>query len=157
MANEILISSINPHGEVAGTLIGELIAELTHRYADRQDDEATSFSPTDATVPRSAFLVATLNDVPVGCGALRPMSEDVVEIKRMYVRKIARGLGIGRALLVELERLSAEFKYARIVLETGVRQPEAIALYEARRFTRIPNYAGYFDNPLSVCYGKDVR
>jgi putative acetyltransferase len=157
MANEILILPINPYSDVAATLIEELVAELSHRYADRDDDEAASFSPADATVPRSAFVVATLNGVPVGCGAIRPMVPDAAEIKRMYVRKTARGVGIGRAILVELERFAAEFGYTRLVLETGVRQPEAIALYESRGFARMPNYVGYHDNPLSVCYGKDVK
>jgi len=156
MPQAVSISAVNPHTEIAAMLIDELVAELTSRYADRNDDEAASFSPADATVPRSAFLLARLDGQPVGCGAIRPMSNDVVEIKRMYVRKAARGLGIGRAILVELERLAAAFGYARMVLETGVRQPEAIALYEGRGFTRIPNYAEYSDNPLSVCFGKDL-
>jgi putative acetyltransferase len=93
----------------------------------------------------------------VGCGAIRPLAPDVAEIKRMYVRKSARGLGVGRALVFELERLAAVFGYSRLVLETGVRQPEAIALYESRGFTRMANFAAYLDNPLSVCYGKDLK
>ena len=155
MSQTISISAVDPHSEIAATLIDELLAELTSRYADREDDEATSFSPKDVTVPRSVFVVATLNGQPAGCGALRPINREVAEIKRMYVRKEARGTGVGRAILVELERLAADFGYARVVLETGVRQPEAIALYEARGFVRIPNYADYAENPLSVCFGKD--
>ena len=106
---------------------------------DRDDNEAMSFNPRDATIPRSVFILATLDGVPVGCGAVRPISGEVVEIKRMYVREMARGLGIGRAILAELERLAVSFGYSRIALETGVRQPEAIALYERGGFTRIAN------------------
>ncbi len=157
MFNAVLISAVDPHSEIVATLINELVAELTHRYADSNDKEATSFSPADATVPRSAFIMATLDGEPVGCGVLRPVSDGVGEIKRMYVREAARGLGVGRAILVELERLAAAFGYERIVLETGVRQPEAIALYEGRGFTRIANYAQYLDNPLSVCFGKIMQ
>ena len=91
MPQTVSISVVDPHSEIAATLIDELVAELTARYADRDDDEAASFNPADATVPRSAFLVATLAGEPVGCGAVRPKSGDVVEIKRMYVRKAARG------------------------------------------------------------------
>jgi putative acetyltransferase len=84
------------------------------------------------------------------------MGYQIVEIKRMYVRKAARGLGVGRTILIELEHKAAEFGYARMVLETGVRQPEAIAMYEGRGFMRIANYAEYSDKPLSVCFGKLV-
>ncbi len=156
MPPTVAISALNPHSEIATTLIDELVAELTFRYRDREDDEASSFSPADATVPRSVFLVATLDGAPVGCGALRPLSQDVVEIKRMYVRKEARGQGIARALLIELERIAVDFGYRQIVLETGVRQPEAIALYESRGFTRIANYGDYSENPLSACFGKAI-
>jgi putative acetyltransferase len=152
----ISVTREDPHGAVATALITELVAELSSRYSDRDDDEAGSFSPADVTVPRSVFVVATLDGVPVGCGALRPKNETVVEIKRMYVRPEARGRGVARAVLAELERLAAEFSYASMILETGIRQPEAIALYTHRGFVQIPNFGDYADNPLSVCYGKNV-
>ena len=117
----ISIQAVDPHGEVATVLIAELIAELDRRYADRSDDEATSFHPDEVTVPRSVFVIATLEGEPVGCGALRPFAEDVVEIKRMYVREAARGLGVGRAIVAELEMFAAQFGYKSMILETGVR------------------------------------
>lgn len=157
MPSTVSISAISPYDEAATVLIDELVSELTSRYADRDDDEATSFHPEDVMVPRSAFLLATINGAPVGCGALRPINDEVAELKRMYVRKEARGEGVGRALLAELERLAIGFGYHRLVLETGVRQPEAIALYEGRGFARIANYADYADNPLSVCFGKEIK
>ena len=155
-STRISVQPADPHGEVATALISELVAELGSRYADRPDDEASSFSPADVTVPRSIFVVAILDGEPVGCGALRPKDEDVVEIKRMYVREKARGLGVGRAILAELERHAAGFGYTSMILETGIRQPEAIALYTRRGFVRIANFGDYADNPLSVCFGKDL-
>jgi GNAT superfamily N-acetyltransferase len=152
----ITVTRENPHSAIASVLIDELVSELSYRYADRDDDEASSFSPGDVTVPRSVFVVARLDGVPVGCGALRPKTDSVVEIKRMYVRKEARGKGVARAVLAELEWLAAEFGYASMILETGIRQPEAIALYTAQGFVQIPNFGDYADNPLSVCYGKIV-
>jgi putative acetyltransferase len=156
MDPRLSVQPVDPHGEVATILIAELVAELSHRYADRGDDEAASFHPSDVTVPRSVFLVATLEGEPVGCGALRPVTEETVEIKRMYVREKARGEGVGRAILMELERLAGEFGYKSIILETGVRQPEAIALYTRRGFVPIAKYGDYAENPLSVCMGKDL-
>ncbi len=154
--SRISIQAVDPHGEAATVLIAELIAELNCRYADRSDDEASSFHPDDVTVPRSVFLVAMLDGELLGCGALRPFAADVVEIKRMYVRESARGRGVGRAIVAELEKFAAQFGYKSMILETGMRQPEAIALYIRQGFTRIVNFSDYADNPLSVCYGKDI-
>ena len=155
--SRISVLAADPHGEAATILIAELIAELNRRYADRSDDEASSFRPDDVTVPRNVFVVATLDGAPAGCGALRPFATDLVEIKRMYVRESARGLGVGRAIVAELEKLAAQFGYKSMILETGVRQPEAIALYISSGFARTANFSEYADNPLSVCYGKDIR
>jgi len=159
MDSRISVQRVDPHGEVATALIGELLAELSRRYADQGDEEAeaASFHPAEATVPRSVFLVATLDGEPVGCGALRPMTDEAVEIKRMYVREQARGHGVGRAILAELERLAAQFGYASMILATGVRQPEAIALYTRCGFERMENFGEYVGNALSVCMRKDVR
>lgn len=153
----IVVTRADPFNDVVTQLIAELIAELNSRYADRPDDEASSFSPADVTVPRSVFVVAAMDGVPVGSGALRPKTEDVVEIKRMYVRPEARGKGVARAVLVELERFATEFGYKSMILETGIRQPEAIALYTSCGFVKIANFGDYADNPLSVCYGKDCQ
>ena len=155
-APRISVQREDPHSAIAAKLIAELIAELSSRYADREDDEASSFHPADATVPRGAFVIATLDGRPVGCGALRPMTDEVAEIKRMYVHPDARGLGVGRAIIAELERLAQDFGYRGLKLETGLRQPEAIALYTGRGFVRIESYADYRDNPLSVCFGKEI-
>ncbi len=156
MASSIHIEQENPHGETAARLIRELSAELARRYADQGDDGSGSFRPEHAAGPRSAFLVARLEGQPVGCGALRPITEKVVEIKRMYVAEEARRLGVGRRILIELEQLAAHFGYEVINLETGLRQPEAIALYERNGFQHIPPYGENIGNPMSVCFEKKV-
>ena len=85
------------------------------------------------------------------------MDAEAVEVKRMYVAPGARRLGIGRRILAELERLAARFDYRVMRLETGIRQPEAIALYESCGFHRIPPFDQYVGNPISVCYEKNVQ
>jgi GNAT superfamily N-acetyltransferase len=115
---------------------------------------AGGFTPADATAPRSAFVIAWLDDEPVGCGALRPLEDGkVAEIKRMYVRPSARGQGISRSILTKLEALALEFEYPVARLETGVYQPAAIGLYEASGYTRIVCYGEHADE-LSVCFEK---
>jgi putative acetyltransferase len=156
MAGHISIKQDNPHGKAATQLVRELSAEITRRYSDLGDDGSGSFSPNDALVPRSAFVVARLDGQPVGCGALRPMDSESAEIKRMFVAVGARRLGIGRGILAELERLAGEFGYRVMRLETGNRQPEAIALYEKYGFYRIPPFGQYAGNPLCRCFEKGV-
>jgi GNAT superfamily N-acetyltransferase len=84
------------------------------------------------------------------------MAARVAEVKRMYVHPAHRGRGIGRAILSKLESLARLYGYTTMRLETGVRQPEAIHLYESAGFLRIPCYYPYSDSPLSVCYEKFI-
>jgi putative acetyltransferase len=156
MTSRISIQQEDPLGAVAAQLMRELSAEIALRYSDLGDDGSGSFSPSDALAPRSAFVVARLGGQPVGCGALRPMDSESAEIKRMFVAAKARRLGIGRRILVELERLAGECGYRVMRLETGNRQPEAIALYEGYGFCRIPPFGKYVGNPVSTCFEKSV-
>lgn len=146
------IAAVDPHSPDAMALIQRLAADLSRRYEN--DDGSGGFRPADATVPRSVFLVAYAAGRPVGCGALRPYDEATAEVKRMFVDAASRGRRIGAALLRELERRARTFKYACVILETGIRQPEAIRLYEREGYDRIPAFGRYVGNPLSVCFGK---
>jgi GNAT superfamily N-acetyltransferase len=74
----------------------------------------------------------------------------------MYVVAPARRRGVARSLLAELERRAAEFGYSLIQLETGNRQPEAIALYESCGYHRIPPYGSHVGDPVSVCFQKET-
>jgi GNAT superfamily N-acetyltransferase len=103
---------------------------------------------------RGLFLVARDGDAAVGCGAVRRLSDTTGEIKRMYVRRQARGLGIGRRVLDELHSWAASAGLTRLVLETGTRQPEAIALYETAGYSRIPCFGEYAGAPESICYER---
>lgn len=107
--------------------------------------------------PRTALVVARLDGEPVGCGALRCIDAQTVEIKRMYVAPAARRRGIARGILAELERLAHGFGYTRMILETGTFQPEALALYPAAGFCRILPYGKYVGRTDAFCFGKDLR
>lgn len=85
-------------------------------------------------------------------GAARANGDDA-EIKRMYTAPEARGRGVARAVLTELENSARAAGKLRMILETGLKQPEAIGLYESRGYTRIPNFGYYKDEPDAVCYG----
>jgi len=141
---------------VANSLIQSLNAELSRRYPE---EGANHFrlDPEEVAEGRGAFHVAYREGQPVGCGAIRLLDSDTAEIKRMYVAPEARGLGIGRSLLDSLESEARRLGARRLVLETGNRQPEALALYGRSGFSRIPAFGEYRGSPLSVCMAKTLQ
>jgi GNAT superfamily N-acetyltransferase len=84
------------------------------------------------------------------------MDSTTAEVKRMYVVPKHRSMGAGRAILEKLEHVARELAVNRIVLETGERQQEAIALYEHCGYVKIPLFGEYTDSPLSVCMEKTL-
>ena len=151
--NPISIRHEDPSGAVATGLMRELSAEEALRYRDLGDD-AKSFDPAEARGPRGAFLLAILDGQPVGCGALCPVDEETAEIRQVFVTPPARRRGVGRALLAALEQCALDFSYHLIRLETGNRQPEAIALYERCGYHRVHAFGHHLGDPVSVCFEK---
>lgn len=101
-------------------------------------------------------IVVYADSIAVSCGAFKIFSEDTVEIKRMYTSPMQRGKGLAGKALTELETWAKESGFSRCVLETGIMQPEAIALYEKMGYKRIPNYGQYIGIENSVCYEKEM-
>lgn len=150
---EVSVTVESSYSEVAARLIENLSTELGARYGD---DGSGAFSPGDVRVPGGAFVVAWLEGRPVGCGALRPLERGVGEVKRMFVEKDARRQGVARKILQRLEIIAAQSGYRALRLETGILQPEAIGLYESAGYRRVRCYGRYVDNPLSVCFEKQL-
>lgn len=107
---------------------------------DRDGTTAEEFAPPDGL-----FLVGYLDGAPVACGGWRRRPDGSVEIKRMYVDPSRRGNGLARQLLTELERTAAETGASRVVLNTGYRQVEAIAFYEASGYRRTADRFGVYE------------
>jgi len=149
------LRSADPRSPDAAELIGPLSRELAARY-NFSEDGSGHFNPEDASGPRSDFLVGFVDGRPIACGAFRPMDDRAAEIKRLYVVPGQRGRGFSKLVLAELERRAATMGYEVARLETGTRQPEAIALYEGSGYRRIPNFGIYAGNPQSVCFEKDL-
>ena len=101
-------------------------------------------------------IVAYDDNTPVGCGAIKKYSPEAMEIKRMYVVPHKRGLGVATIVLIELENWAKELNYKKCLLETGKRQPDAIALYTKNGYELIPNYGQYEGVENSVCFGKGL-
>ena len=120
----------------AALLVEEVQAEYVLRYGGRDE---TPIEPTYFDEPMGAFFVGYLDDVPVATGAWRRRTDvevdgtrQTAEVKRMYVAPGARGLGLARAMLAHLEDTARAAGAEVMVLETGMRQPEAITLYRVR-------------------------
>jgi len=145
----------DPRGPEAAELIRALSAELARRY-DYMEDGSGGFKPEDALGPRGAFVIGRIRGDPVACGAIRPLEEDVAELKRVFVKVDFRGRGYSKAIVNDLEQQARVRGYKVMRLETGVRQPEAISLYESLGYHRIPNYGEYRDSGLSVCFEKKL-
>ena len=152
----VTLQAADPLGEDATRLLGDMRAEALRRYSDVIDPSAPP-ATNDSLVPRSAFLIARVDGQAVGCAALRPIDAETAEVRRMYVAAAVRRRGIGRRLLAELERIALSFGYRLLRLETGNRQPEAVALYESYGFRRIAPYGCHVDDPLSICFEKGVE
>ena len=157
-ASAIEIRRIDLTSAVAAQLIAALNAELEGRYTE---EGANHFrlDADEVADGRGAFLVAYDGTRPVGCGAVRRIEPHVAEIKRMYVAPAARGRGVGRLVLQELETIARQLGAIRIVLETGPRQPEALALYRRAGFVEVPLFGDYLHSPhpeLSVCMEKQL-
>jgi GNAT superfamily N-acetyltransferase len=138
---------------VASALIAALNAELTERYPEEGANHV-QLDAEEVAEGRGAFLVAYVDGRPLGCGAVRRLDPQTAEIKRMYVDPAARGRGVGRRVLAALEVEARRLGARRLVLETGERQPESLALYARAGFTRIPLFGEYVGSPLSVCMEK---
>jgi ribosomal protein S18 acetylase RimI-like enzyme len=139
------------HPDVA-RLVRGVQAEYVQRYGG---EDATPVDPGEFTPPRGAFVVGYLAGEPVACGGWRPRDGDA-EIKRMFVPAADRGRGYARAVLAELERTAAAAGRRRTVLETGTRQPEAIALYTSAGYAPTRTFGVYRDEPGCRCFAKPL-
>lgn len=134
----------------------KLIAEVQQEYVVRYGGEdVTPVDPAEFAPPRGLFLVAYVDDAPAACGGWRAHDTDA-ELKRMYVSPAFRGRGLARAVLASLERTAGEAGFDRVILETGQRQPEAIALYRSAGYEPVSRFGYYAQEPEAVHLGKAV-
>ncbi|MDP5081496.1 MAG: GNAT family N-acetyltransferase [Winogradskyella sp.] len=102
-------------------------------------------------------VVAYLNEKPIGCGAIKELSKKNVELKRMFTSEEVRGKGIATQVLFELEQWAKSLNYESIVLETGIRQTEAVQFYKKNLYKIIPNYGQYIGVKNSLCFQKTIK
>jgi ribosomal protein S18 acetylase RimI-like enzyme len=148
-----VITRERPDQPDALALIQELDAHLEPLYPR---ESRHGFSVEKLLREGVVFFVTRDDDRAAGCGGVLMVGREYAEIKRMYVRPAFRGRGLGRLMLDHLVAHARAHGQTVIRLETGIHQPEAIALYERRGFRRIPPFGPYRDDPLSRCYEKVI-
>ena len=142
-------------------LVEEVQGEYVARYGGRDD---TPLDPTVFDDPRGAFWVGYLGDEAVACGAWRLRGDlealgsvRTAEVKRMYVVASARRRGLARELLGHLEETARAAGAEVMVLETGIGQPEAIALYTCEGYQPIAGFGHYAWSPSNRCFAKRLQ
>ena len=148
--NEFELCAVSPSTLAAVALIAELDAELAAVYPGYPVNgiDAAAFD-----AGQGVFVMGYAGGEPVATGAFRP-HEDAAEIKRMFVRTSHRGRGYSRKMLEFLEREAFARGYRRGLLETGIKQVAAVALYESAGWKLTAPFGDYDINPSSRCYEK---
>lgn len=137
-------------------LVVAAVAELNRRYREPGEPEDEYHLADDAVC-----LVAFVDGVPAGCIAREPVTEPgwerTAEMKRVFVHEGFRGLGVAKALVAAFEATARLDGFAWVRLETGTKQPEAMALYERLGYERsATDFGPWAGHPLSVCYVKSL-
>ncbi len=99
-------------------------------------------------------VIIYIDQVPVACGAFKKHDEITAEIKRVFVKKEHRGQGLSKILMNQLEALAKDSGYRETILETGLKQVEALHLYKSSGYEITENYEPYVGNANSVCMKK---
>jgi len=139
----------------AQVLIDALNVELAAIYPEPGANHFR-LDAEDVASRNGAFLIGYLGSAPVACGAIRRIEGDCAEIKRMYVAPAVRGRGFSKLMLAALQEQARALGFQRLVLETGVRQFAALALYGGAGFKAIARFGEYADSPLSICMSKEL-
>lgn len=140
----------NSQNEDFVNLVKLLDADLAIRDGD-DHDFYNQFNKLDKI---NHVVLLYENEIPLGCGAIKVYEPRTMEVKRMFTLHEARGKGVASQVLTELETWASELSYKKCILETGLMQPEAIALYKKCGYKIVSNYGQYAGMENSVCFEK---
>jgi len=153
--SDLQIRPVRYGSPVAQRLVDAIFADQEERYGsgDAAPVEAMEFDPPDG-----GFLIAYVSGQPVGCAGWRSHgeSEEIAELKRLYCAPEARQQGVASALVAAVEENARDHGRKRMILETGRKQPEAIALYAKLGYADIEHFGYYKDAEGVVSMGRDL-
>ena len=134
----------------------KLVKQLDAYLAIMDGDEHSFYNQYNKIDLLKNCIVIFEDETAVACGAIKAFDEQSMEIKRMFTLPEMRGKGIASKILNQLENWTKELGFSKTILETGIKQTEAIALYEKCGYKIIPNYGQYSGIENSVCYEKSL-
>lgn len=134
-----------------------LVKHLDAYLAEIDGNEHAFYAQFNKIDKIKHVIVAFQNDIPLGCGAIKELSPDAMEVKRMYTSPNGRKKGIATTILMELEKWATELGYKRCRLETGIRQTDAVSLYKTCGYQLISNYGQYVGVENSICFEKELK
>lgn len=150
---DILLIEVDSQNKDLHDLIFKLDIELKEKYPV---DGIFGLDFSDPKVNEVIFVIAHINNYPVGCGGIRPLDPENVELKRFFIDSGFRNKGIGSKILLYLENKAKSMGFCSIKLETGPLQPESINLYRKFGYTDIEPYGEYVNNKYSLCFEKKL-
>ena len=133
-----------------------LVKELDTYLKITDEDEHDFYNQFNSIDVLKEVVVTYVDKFAVGCAAIKKFENSAVEVKRMFVLKEHRGTGVAQQLLVALENWAKELGYRKCVLETGIRQIEAVKFYKKCTYKVIPNYGQYSGMENSICFEKEI-
>ncbi|MBM1106180.1 GNAT family N-acetyltransferase [Aurantibacter crassamenti] len=136
------------------TTFVKLVAKLDAELAERDGEDHSFYNQFNKIDSIKYAVIFYYEKTAVACGAIKKYDATSMEVKRMYTLLEYRGLGLASKVLKELELWAKELGFTKCILETGIRQPEAIALYKKNNYTIIDNYGQYIGVDNSVCFEK---
>ncbi len=134
----------------------DLVALLDTELAIRDRENHAFYNQFNKIDQLKHVVILFDNELPIACGAIKVFESEVMEVKRMYTKPEGRGKGIASQVLTELEKWASQLSYKKCILETGFKQPEAIALYKKNGYRKIPNYGQYTGIENSLCFEKKL-
>jgi GNAT superfamily N-acetyltransferase len=134
----------------------KLTKELDAYLKITDEDEHDFYNQFNNTDVLKNIVVIYDDKIAVGCGAIKKFDETSAEVKRMFVSLEKRGSGVAQKILQELEICAKELGYQKCMLETGIRQVEAVKFYKKCEYQVIPNYGQYQGMENSICFEKQL-
>jgi GNAT superfamily N-acetyltransferase len=152
MNNKIEIIKTTSENPDFGTLIAALDASLWERYPELK----TNYWGNNVIELNPNVVIIYLDDKAVACGCFKKYDKNTIELKRMFVSPEARGLGLAKRIIKELELWAHELGFSFSVLETLYKQKEAIGLYQKVGYAIVDNYEPYVGLENSICMKKQI-
>lgn len=149
--SQVVFRPCDPELAPASELLSEMRVELGQLYADPARLDVPALNPSDLRPPAGTYLVGFDGETALAGGGVRGLSEGTAEIKRMFVRPLARSRGLAGLLLAALEEQTLALGYQAVRLDTGPKQQHALRLYRSAGYVDIPPYN---DNPFACFWGE---